>query len=604
MGNAKCNLTTEEQKEIFKLFDGTLTAEEEDTLRGLLPQYLFFQFAYDDNGLDIQEDRSTRHCFCTACRTGFQAVRGNWARGKLHNEPCNCPVCGARVTGKAVGKFRKYDMPSLTSWIKTAVARPAPDGGLLIEAADCRRSFNWDTLEGTIDWYPKARYYFRAAKATRSLDSACGLAQDDRGGSAAGAVQMWKQTVTSWCWAPEEVRLSWQPTETVQDPFSPNMMGQAYRGDYDVIGLADALEASDFRYCQLLPFYEYEYAAKLEEHATARWIVKYLAWYALLPQVEFAVKLGFMDAVRTLVEAGAQQKRLLDWSAATPAGFLRMDKREARLFIRAGMSFDDLKTWKKSAPGRSFDEYMRLADLAGGAEHLRRIGECAKKAGLELDKAARYIARQIEPDRQYGLATGQIIQTWKDYLDMAEELGYDMREQTVLMPKNLRERHDAAAETMGKMKSMNEMKRYKKRRRMLEKKYDFKLNGLRVLIPNSSEEIIREGQTLKHCVAGYAARHIRGSTTILFLRKARTPTRSYLTIELEEVRGRMQIKQIHGYRNEHYKSGRMPLVPARARFAWFLEPWLAWVNAGSPRDKEGQPVLSEQTKTKKEEQTA
>lgn len=578
MNNPKCNLPEEEREQVFRWFDGNLSAEQEDTVRSLFPQYLFFQNAYDDTGLDAELDRSTRICFCTSCRQDFPAVRGNWARGKLHNEKCNCPMCGVELEGKAVGKYH-YDMPSLERWIKTAVAWPGPDGGLLIEAAECRRRFNWDNLAGEIAWFPKARYYFRP-----------------------GAAQGWRQIIEEWGWTPGECKLNWQPMKTISDPFNPQMMYYPqYYGDYAVIGLPEALEHSALQYCQILPFYEDNYAARLGELASARWIVKYLGWYTQLPQMEFAVKMGFEGAVGDLIENGRKNARLLNWSAATPAGFLRMEKKDARLFVRAQMSFDDLKAWRRTMRSGSFDEYMSLVEMVGGTDNLQKISACAEKAGVELGKAARYIARLIPPCRQYALPTSQIIQTWKDYLEMAERLHYDLTEPTVLMPRNLQERHDVAAETLGELSRLDEMKRYKARRKMLEKKYSFKLDGYRILIPNSAEEIIQEGKTLHHCVGGYAARHINGSTTILFLRKARTPTRSYLTIELFETKGQVMIAQIHGYRNENYKNehGAAP----RERFDWFLSPWLQWVNAGSPRDKQGNPILPE-VKDNKEVQTA
>lgn len=577
--NPKCTLPEAEREQVFRWFDGQLTQEQEDRVRDLFPQYLFFRMAYDDTGLDEPEP-GTRLCFCTACREAFPAVRGNYARGKLHNEKCNCPNCGREVEGKAVYKFR-YEMRSLESWIKTAVAMPAPDGGLLIEAADCRRRFNWDDLGGEISWFPKARYYFRP-----------------------GAAMGWKEIILEYdCRMTGPAHVSWMEMKTISDPFNPNMLiWTPYNGDYSVINIGEALENSGLKYCQLLPFYEYEYGALLAEQVSARWIVKYLGWYTQLPQMEFAVKMGFGEAVRDLIERGKKNAALLDWKAATPAGFLRMDRKTARLFLRAEMTFGDLKAWRSTEKGHSFAEYMTLVDLVGGTDNLRRVSQCAGKAGVALGRAARYIARLIPQCRQYAPPTVRIIQTWEDYLDMAAKLHYDMTEPTVVMPRNLQERHDAAAETLQEFSRLDEMKRYKARRRMLEKKYSFALDGYRILVPDSADEIIREGQTLHHCVAGYAARHISGSTTILFLRKARTPMRSFLTIELYEERGVVKIKQIHGYRNEHYKNehGADP----RQRFAWLLEPWLEWVNAGSMRDKQGCPILPGNEEMRQEVHTA
>ena len=134
---------------------------------------------------------------------------------------------------------------------------------------------------------------------------------------------------------------------------------------------------------------------------------------------------------------------------------------------------------------------------------------------------------------------------------------------------------------------------------MLEKKYSFALGELRVVIPVSSAEIVQEGKTLHHCVGGYAARHIEGKTTILFIRKRRTPGRSFLTVELYEERGKVKIRQVHGYRNEGYaKADERENVRPAARYAWFLDTWLGWVNAGSPRDKAGNPALPDEIRVK------
>lgn len=578
MGNPICNLPPEEREKIFRRFRGTLTPEEEETARSLFPQYLFFRNEYLDDGYNLSSD-PVRLCTCTACGRTFEAVRGNYARGKLHGEPCNCPECGARVEGKAVFKYR-YHMPSLTHWIKTAFAYADGDGGLLVEAGDLRRRFTHDDLLGELDWYPKYRYYFRR-----------------------GAAQMWYEAIMYVSSYPEKVKLNWITKKSIADPFIPQRCGYSwYDGEYRIIGLHAALEASELRYCQIESFYYYQYAADLNAGAAARWMVKYLGWASMLPQIEFAVKMNLGDAVRELIETGKKNARFLDWTASAPARFLRMDKQDAKTFVSAEMSFRDLKTWRETGAGRSFGTYMTLADMVGGVENLSAAGECAKTAGVSLEKAARYIARLIPPCAQYAPPTKRIIQTWKDYLDMAQKLGYDLTEPTVVMPKDLQQRHDTAAELTGELHRLDEMKRYKARRRMLEKKYGFAMDGLRVVIPNSGEEIVREGRTLHHCVGGYAARHIDGTTTILFVRKRRTPGRSFLTVELAEERGKIKIKQIHGYKNEGYALGYREKVDPRTVYAWFLEPWLAWVNAGSKRDKQGEPVLPE--KKEKEAETA
>ena len=568
--NPPCNLPQGEQKAVLGLFRGYLTPEEEGQIRGLFPQYLFFRNEYEDDGWNVS-DGPVRLCTCTACGETFEAVRGNYPRGKLHNEECNCPGCGARVTGKAVGKYR-FDMPSLQSWIKTAVAYPSEGGALLIEAGNARRSFNHDDLNGTIDWYPEKRYYF-----------------------ARGMAQMWERRVMSWAYAPETPELRWLPTGNIREPFAPNMMGSAwYTGEYCIVGLREALDQTELRYCQIIPFYERAYSADLPELAEGRFMLKYLGWYCQHPQMEMAVKLGLEGAVLELIEYGRHNTRLLDWNADTPEKFLRLDKQSARLFIRAGMDFADLKNKREIAPKISWLHFIDLSYRAGGIENLRRIAQCAKRAKVTLERAVRYIDSQTPDCARYAPPRSTIIQYWTDYLGMAEGLRYDMSEETVAMPKDLKARHDAAAAIIRHQQDEAEMKKYAKLRKRLEKKYAFTMDGLCVLVPGSAQEIVDEGQALHHCVGGYAQRHVNGTVTILFMRHVRRQGRPWLTIEVYEDRGKIHVRQIHGWHNEHYPHA----VAPEEKYAWFLDTWLDWVNSGSPRDKAGRPVINDKQEVK------
>ena len=75
--------------------------------------------------------------------------------------------------------------------------------------------------------------------------------------------------------------------------------------------------------------------------------------------------------------------------------------------------------------------------------------------------------------------------------------------------------------------------------------------------------------------------------TILFLRGAEEPDRPLCTIEMSGTR----LVQIHGYRNE-LDGGASPLELYRD----FLDLWLPWVEANSPRDRQGRPILPERAR--------
>ena len=112
-------------------------------------------------------------------------------------------------------------------------------------------------------------------------------------------------------------------------------------------------------------------------------------------------------------------------------------------------------------------------------------------------------------------------------------------------------------------------------------------------MPKGAQEIMDEGRILKHCVAGYADRHMQGQVTILFMREAAAPDKPFLTIEMDGNR----LVQIHGYRNEGLYSakGRFAPDPREVHREW-LDTWLEWLKKGSKRDKKGKPMLPKKKK--------
>lgn len=74
---------------------------------------------------------------------------------------------------------------------------------------------------------------------------------------------------------------------------------------------------------------------------------------------------------------------------------------------------------------------------------------------------------------------------------------------------------------------------------------------LRILLPRSNAELVREGSVLRHCVGGYGPGHCQGRL-IFFVRKYRRPERSYYTLNINMANGAPKEIQLHGYGNEHH----------------------------------------------------
>lgn len=535
----KCNLPPERHEEILRKFWDYPTQEEEDAVHDLFTPHVFFE-TYGKR----------REVWATCCRQ--HGIIGK--HGPKHGSEASCPFCGQTAVWNAIGKYSER-MTSLREETHVAFLRRDGDA-LLIEAMQIEISYTKDLIYGGIYydmncWGQKAYYL------------------------APGTVQMWVRTRE---WRCGEWTLPyWKAKTTVSEPFQPNTMGWAcYQGDYTVIGTDALSETKAWRYCQLEDWMCYELAERWDE--PVKWAVTYLAAYAMWPQIEMAVKLGLAGAVTQLVVSGVKNAQILNWNARNPAAFLRLDKQQARVWLANGKDFDVFRAWRTDAPQLSPDKYVHIVGQLGGTHAAEDCIECARLAGVKIEKAASYAGSRAR------------VELWLDYLHMARELGYDLAEATVAMPKDLRERHDAADELLGMRRDQAVSAAYAKRYKKLCRKYEFAMSGLRIVVPKGGSEIVREGKTLHHCVGGYAARHIEGKTTILFLRHEKRPERPWMTIELT---GSDTIRQVHGYRNEGYAHAQDP----GERYGWFLDAWLAWVHNGSRRDKQKQPILEAKEKT-------
>lgn len=564
-----CNLTEEEQKRVMHEFVAWLDRDEEEALSAKFTQYCFFE---------TYGRRNYRECSCTRCGM-FEVWKEEDPKffREHHGDEVSCPNCGEDVILYSLGKMRTG--ASLKEWQRAVLVRKASDGGVLLVAGYATKDYSPHELRPALEWNEKSRTYL-----------------------APGKRMQWTMELRSyWNQFYYTNGNPWLAKKSIAEPFNPGYYG-ANDGSYWLIGWTNILD-TDLRYNQMEDWYHAVGEGWLcEEAVQIRQAYKYLSRYTAYPQIEMAVKLGMNRAVEELVMEGRKNHRYLNWSAKTMQGFLRMNKQDAKAFIQAGGDIGQLVHCRealKTGTVRSVQEYMGLISRMGTMNDLTRAAKCAEKAGVDIKKAVNYIKRQkaVWKNRTYA-PTGQVLTYWKDYLDAAALLEYDMTDETVVMPKNLEERHDAATQMVKLQASAEARKKYKKRYEALRKLYEFRLGDLCIVVPESGEDITAEGKTLQHCVGGYAARHLEGKVDILFLRHIRKRNRSYMTVEMRARKtgqDKVELVQIHGYKNERYKNAQ----PASLKCKWFLDAWKDWLRAGSPRDKKGNPIIPE-----RKEQTA
>lgn len=160
---------------------------------------------------------------------------------------------------------------------------------------------------------------------------------------------------------------------------------------------------------------------------------------------------------------------------------------------------------------------------------------------------------------------------WSDYTDYISgctTLQYDVKNTEICRPKNLKERHDGVAQ----LKKMQEYHAYDELFACvcdsIRKLVEFSWGDYCIKVPNTIEEVYKEGQVLNHCVAKYIKRVANQESIILFLRKKETPDVPYYTIEIKPDMQSINICQCRGQNNCDYG----------ADINEFLEKYSQWFN--------------------------
>lgn len=547
MRGPACNMPAAERERLAGRF-AYPSLEELIEAKRAFPRYIFY---------DTWGRRRFREVFCPECgrfdiekERAYDVYTDNFFDFHHGDQTC-CPQCGAEGMLICLGKMR--NMNSLAQTRKALILRGG-DEALTAMAGTFTMEYAFNDLDPYPMWYPTKRYAFGSGTRMK-------WTREERGRFEKGR------------WVCEgEV---WQENRTVTEPFPDgyNMGGGFLDGSYDVIG-AWEIQRSPLRYSQLVEAF-FSIAGvdlTMTEGEAVRGVIPYLAEYTRRPQMEMLVKLEHTDVIEDLLR-GETHASVLDWKAKTPAAFFGLGKTEYRAFRACGGKAADLEAWRRTMPGSPFAEWKRLHGVFGAnlPLFLNMFGQDPRR-----EKIVRWYAEQETHCEE-------IWAVWQDLLNLERELGNDVTHDDVLMPADVRRRHDEAAELRSAIRKRETKRDYGKRiYPALKKRYAYSDGTLSVVVPVCAEEIENEGAALRHCVAGYAERHVKGIKTILFLRWSDDIGTPYVTVEMNG----STVVQIHGYRNERNIGQCRP----EAIHAIFLDEWLRWLRQGSPRMQNGKPV--------------
>jgi hypothetical protein len=152
------------------------------------------------------------------------------------------------------------------------------------------------------------------------------------------------------------------------------------------------------------------------------------------------------------------------------------------------------------------------------------------------------------------------LKIWYDYLKMAKDMDYRLKDNTIKYPSSLKKDHDRASFSYVVVQDEMNQKRFVENAQRNANLYEYSYGDYIIKVPMHPNEVIQEGNVQKHCVASYVNRIRDGETAVCFARKKDDPETAYFTIEVKDD----IVVQVKGYCN---------CAPRDPDFILFLRKW-------------------------------
>lgn len=257
----------------------------------------------------------------------------------------------------------------------------------------------------------------------------------------------------------------------------------------------------------------------------------YIEKYRHKKGIEQLVKCGFYKIVDSLLSPYGSMP-YIDAHKTSARKILNLKKEYYRLLAGTNPTKKEFEiTWEFQEVGI----LPKREDVAYLAEHGNSRNFAIYIRHTTEHKMMRYMKENLQSSKDS-------IRDYHDYLQMAAGLGYDLKDEWILFPKNLKERHDQYIEERREkdlqiQKAEDDKKIELFKETVLQRRWkelEMEKEGLFIKLPEEPSEIRTEGHNLHHCVSTYIDRMIGGKTCILFIRQKEEPNQSFYTMEVRD----------------------------------------------------------------------
>ena len=207
----------------------------------------------------------------------------------------------------------------------------------------------------------------------------------------------------------------------------------------------------------------------------------------------------------------------------------------------------------KHDPTMSVDGYRQLIESINPTE----AAELAENYGIRWKEMVDYLEAVY---MHQCIEKEEAVTVWRDYLNMAKDLGYALNEKSRKFPNSLRKEHDIVVFATNALAEQEAKEEFLQHAQENHDRYHFTYDKLMAIVPQTTEDVVQEATQQHNCLRSYIRSIQNGSTAVAFIRRKDTPDKSYVTVEIRD----SQIMQIQGFAN------RSPRCPELTEF---LQHW-------------------------------
>lgn len=426
-----------------------------------------------------KEDRAV----CSYCAKEYRPSMAELIPLPQHNERVVCPNCKSESTYKSKGIGRK----KLTELTRVVVLVKK---GKSVYASISEIDISFEEEKPEIFVWIQAVYKFNAKE------------------------QIYYLHHPGWCFGSE----CWEKMRKIKVYSYPNMgyFPPKRQGIYVYAkNFGKIFKNTDLKYADVDQVYK-QHGLDGED------LIRYLDLCCKYPSVEILRKAGFWSLVgsKILNQPGS---RAVNWRAKDLRKILNLNMAQIKSIREKDFDMRELEIYKAlSKCGELITE--KEVELVRYLYHDESI-----KLHTTIGKAAVYIAKQNEKLNSNKNRLGD----YNDYLTECSKLGFDLSEKKTLFPKDFKKAHEHTSKLVREMKDKIDIEAFRKAQlKITGMEEPYISGGLLIRVAESQEELRAEGESLGHCVGGYANGVVAGTRAILFIRTFDKPDKSYYTLEL------------------------------------------------------------------------